>query len=206
MGNKLICAGIVLAGGESRRFGSPKALAVWKGKTFIEHSIESLAPHTVNILVVTREELMKPLNKFRSPQIRILEDVDRFKGNGPLAGIYTAMISHKADYYLVSPCDMPLMSSSMYEKWLTAAQVEEYDCVIPILDGKIFPLNGVYNKTCLPDIIYCLQKNVYKVVKLLQRKKTKYIEVNKDEERYFENVNTPQELIGILEGKDIDPL
>jgi molybdenum cofactor guanylyltransferase len=206
MGNKLICAGIVLAGGESRRFGSPKALAEWKSKTFIELSIESLAPHTDNILVVTREELMKPLHKYRSPQIRILEDVDRFKGKGPLAGIYTAMISSRADYYLVSPCDMPLMKSSMYEKWLTAAQAEEYDCVIPILDGKIFPLNGVYNKTCLPDITYCLQKNAYKVVKLLQRKKTKYIEVIKDEKSYFENVNTPQELISIIAGGDNEPI
>ncbi|OOE09890.1 molybdenum cofactor guanylyltransferase [Fictibacillus arsenicus] len=200
MDSQVICAGIVLAGGESRRFGSPKAIAMWNNKTFIEYSIESLTPHADKILVITREELLTTLTKDSSKFIRIFEDVPRYKGKGPLAGIYTGMISQKADYYLVTPCDMPLMSSSMYQKWLTAAQEGEYDCVIPVLNGKIYPLNGVYKKTCLPDIDFCLQEHNYKVLKLLQRKNTKYIEVEEEEEHYFKNVNTPNELIGIIEG------
>lgn len=32
-------AAVILAAGASRRFGSPKALAVWRGKTFVEHAI-----------------------------------------------------------------------------------------------------------------------------------------------------------------------
>lgn len=201
MDSQVICAGIVLAGGESRRFGSPKAIAMWNNKTFIEYSIESLMPHADKILVITREELLTTLTKNSSKFIRILEDVPRYQGKGPLAGIYTGMISQRADYYLITPCDMPLMSSSMFKKWLTAAQEGEYDCVIPVLNGKIYPLNGVYKKTCLPDIAFCLQENIYKVLELLERKNTKYIEVEKEEELFFKNVNTPNELIGIIEGE-----
>lgn len=202
MDSQVIRAGIVLAGGESRRFGSPKAIAKWNNRTFIEYAIESLTPHADKILVITREELLTSLTINSPKSIRILEDVPRYKGKGPLAGIYTGMISQKADYYLVTPCDMPLMSSRMYGKWLTAAQEGEYDCVIPVLNGKIYPLNGVYKKTCLPDIAFCLQENIYKVLKLLQRKNTKYIEVEEEEEHFFKNVNTPNELIGIIEGED----
>jgi molybdenum cofactor guanylyltransferase len=201
MGNQVKCAGIVLAGGESQRFGSPKALAEWKGRTFIDYSIKSLAPFADNIIVVTREELLKPLTRYSSQNIRILTDATRFKSKGPLAGIYTAMISQKADYYLVSPCDMPLMNSSMYKMWLAHVQEEDYGCVIPVLDGRIYPLNGVYNKTCLPDITLCLHKNIYKVLKLLQRKNTKYIEVQKEERHLFRNVNTPNEL-SVLEDRE----
>ncbi|WP_226535173.1 molybdenum cofactor guanylyltransferase [Fictibacillus halophilus] len=199
MDSSVICAGIVLAGGESRRFGSPKALAEWNNKTFVEYSVESLTPYTDVILVISREELRYTLTKNSSKSIRILEDVPRYKGKGPLAGIYTGMISQKADYYLIAPCDMPLMSSSMYRKWLTAAQEGEYDCVIPVLNEKIYPLNGVYKKTCLPDITSCLQENIFKVLKLLQKKNTKYIEVEEEEEHFFKNVNTTNELIGIIE-------
>ncbi|WP_083207793.1 molybdenum cofactor guanylyltransferase [Fictibacillus arsenicus] len=199
MDSQLMCAGIVLAGGESRRFGSPKALAEWNNRTFIEYSIESLSPFADKILVITREELLTPLTKNSSMHIRILKDAPRYKGKGPLAGIYTGMISQKADYYLVTPCDMPLMSSSMYGKWLAAAREGEYDCVIPVLNGKIYPLNGVYKRTCLPDITSCLQENIYKVLKLLQRKNTQYIEVNKEEEHFFKNVNTTNELNRIIE-------
>ncbi|MFE1243924.1 molybdenum cofactor guanylyltransferase [Fictibacillus sp. NPDC058756] len=202
MDSQVICAGIVLAGGESRRFGSPKAIAKWNNRTFIEYSIESLTPHVDKILVITREELLISLTKYSSKFIRILEDASRYKGKGPLAGIYTGMISQKADYYLVTPCDMPLMNSSMYRKWLTAAQEGEYDCVIPVLNGKIYPLNGVYKITCLPEIASCLQENIYKVLKLLQRKNTKYIEVEDEEEHFFKNVNTTNELNGIIEGED----
>lgn len=199
MGNKLNCSGIILAGGESRRFGSAKALAEFEDKTFIEYSIESLAPFTDEILIVTREELKKPLTKFSSHQVRILTDADRYKGKGPLAGIYTGMLNNKSEYYLVSPCDMPLMNSKMYVKWLEAAQKNNFDCVIPVLNGKIYPLNGVYKITCMADIISCLRSDVYKVLKLLERKKTKYMKVCRDEEPYFKNVNTPNELIGIKE-------
>ncbi|MCM3716811.1 molybdenum cofactor guanylyltransferase [Fictibacillus phosphorivorans] len=201
MDSQVTCAGIVLAGGESRRFGSPKAIAKWNNKTFIEYSIASLKAHTDKILIITREELLANLMGFSSRSVRVLKDVPRYQGKGPLAGLYTGMISQRADYYLVIPCDMPLMSCIMYRKWLAVAQEGNYDCVIPVLNGKIFPLNGVYKITCLPDITSCLHENTFKVLKLLQRKNTSYLEVEKDEEHFFKNVNTTEELEKMIEGK-----
>lgn len=202
MDDNISCAGIVLAGGKSSRFGSPKALAEWNGKLFIERSIETLIPFTDTILVVTRDEMIGQLNRYKSDQVQVISDIARFKGKGPLAGFYSAMIRKKADFYIVSPCDMPLMDSVMYKKWLKFAEENDYDCVIPILNKKIYPLNGVYKKSCLPEIASCLRNNNYKVLKLLDRKNTFYMEVTKNEAAYFKNVNTPEELLALKGGTE----
>jgi molybdopterin-guanine dinucleotide biosynthesis protein A len=128
-----------------------------------------------------------------------IKDVERFKGNGPLAGIYSAMVRKKADYYFVSPCDMPLMKSVMYENWLTFAQEHKSDCVIPVVNGKVYPLNGIYKHTCIREIFACLSTKSFKVMEVLDRVNTTYVNVEKNEEPFFINVNTKEQL-NLLQG------
>ncbi|MDM5315906.1 molybdenum cofactor guanylyltransferase [Fictibacillus sp. b24] len=201
MDKPMSCVGVVIAGGKSRRFGSPKVFAEWNNKTFFEHSMNSIAPLSDNLIAVVREEWIQALQPYNiNYNAEIITDIDSFKGNGPLAGIYSAMMQIKADYYLVSPCDMPRMSSSMYEKWLKIAMDHpEYDCVVPLWEGKVYPLNGVYKRTCFPDIETCLRNQTYKVLSLLKRKNTHYIEISEDEECFFHNVNTKEELLNLTD-------
>ncbi|WNB93540.1 molybdenum cofactor guanylyltransferase [Bacillus sp. NEB1478] len=197
MSEQLITAGIVLAGGASRRFGSPKALAQLHGKPFIAVSIEMLSAVTDSVIVITREELIQDIKHIDSSSVKealIITDVDRFKEKGPLAGIYSAMIRKKADFYLVVPCDMPLMVSDMYQKWLEFAISHEYDCVIPVVNGKVYPLNGIYKHTCLREIFLSLSSKSYKVMEVLDRVNTFYMEVEKKDEKFFINVNTKKQL------------
>jgi molybdenum cofactor guanylyltransferase len=200
MVNQITCAGVVLGGGESRRFGSPKMFAAWSNKSFFELSLDSIAPISDVLIAVIKKEWIKELTKCTHHDVKFVQDIERFKGKGPLAGIYSAMISKKADYYLIIPCDMPLMSSVMYEKWLKAAiSYPEYDCIIPVIEGKIYPLNGVYKPTCLPEIKACLNEGTYKVLQLLERKRTYYIEVSKKEEHHFLNVNTVKDIKQLIQ-------
>lgn len=46
--------GAVLAGGQSSRFGSDKALALWRGKPLIEHAIEALSQQCDAVVIVGR--------------------------------------------------------------------------------------------------------------------------------------------------------
>ncbi|MED1863471.1 molybdenum cofactor guanylyltransferase [Fictibacillus nanhaiensis] len=198
MDHELTVIGVVLAGGESRRFGSPKLFAKWGDTTFFEKAMNAIAPHSDGLVAVVREEWIKKLDQNHSYAAELISDVEAFKGKGPLAGIYSAMMKRKGDYYLIIPCDMPIMTSYMYGKWLGFVYEDpKYDCIVPVLNGKVYPLNGLYKRTCLPEIKKNLMMDNLKVLSLLESKQTKYIEVQKEEARFFENVNTKEDLLNL---------
>lgn len=85
--------GAVLAGGQSRRFGSDKALAMLDGRTLLDHAQAALRPHCDAMIVVGRAGG--------------LADWPR-PGMGPLGGI-AAALGHAArdgfDQLLTAPVD-----------------------------------------------------------------------------------------------------
>jgi len=86
--------GAVLAGGESRRFGSDKAAALLDGQPLIDHAVAALAPHVGVVVICGRGALP-----------------DRPRaGLGPLGGI-AAALHHAADHgfeaVLTIACDTP---------------------------------------------------------------------------------------------------
>ena len=84
---------VILAGGASRRFGEPKAFAKWKGGMFYEQAKKAFGGGET--VIISRPEHIK---KFLSNRERhVFADEPRFRGMGPLAGIYTAM-KHTRSY------------------------------------------------------------------------------------------------------------
>lgn len=91
--------GAILAGGESRRFGSDKAVAEWRGRRLIDHVAERLGKVADALVVAggTRAEIMA------------VPDVPR-AGLGPLGGIAGALAHAAAqgfDAVVTLPCDTP---------------------------------------------------------------------------------------------------
>lgn len=72
--------GVVLAGGQSRRFGSDKALAELDGRTLLAHAIDRLSGWCAHVVVVGRGEAPAPT----------LPDWPR-PGLGPLGGLAAAL-------------------------------------------------------------------------------------------------------------------
>ena len=98
--------GAVLAGGQSRRFGSDKALAVLGGKTLIEHAIAALAAQTDAVIVCGREWTDWVADR-PAPDL------------GPLGGINAALhcaAKRGFDAVLTVPCDAPLLPADLAER------------------------------------------------------------------------------------------
>lgn len=98
--------GAVLAGGQSSRFGSDKALALLHGKPLIEHAIAALAAQSEAVIVCGREWGDWVPDR---PEA----------GLGPLGGINAAIHAAAArgyDAVLTAPCDVPWLPDGLVER------------------------------------------------------------------------------------------
>lgn len=90
--------GAILAGGQSRRFGSDKAQAVFEGKALLDHVADALRPQCAELLVAGREW----------PGIISIADIPE-NGQGPLGGLAGALVYAKRngfDAVLSCGCDL----------------------------------------------------------------------------------------------------
>ncbi len=184
--------GVVLAGGESRRFGSPKAFAKLDNRSFYELAKSALDAHCDEVVIVTRQELLKCFPE----GIKVITDVMDYRGLGPLAGILSAMESVEADRYIVLPCDMPYVDKSVVGK-LLAQHVQGVTAVET--DGRHHPLVSIWDGNVKDNIQDALANGQLRVMPVLASSGVSWIDgglLTDDEQRVFANVNTPKVLKG----------
>lgn len=181
-------AGIVLAGGLSSRFGSPKAFAEWEGRYFYELSLAALSPYCEECIIVTRPELVE-----RFPEgLNVTTDMEPFMGQGPIAGILSGMEKLHAERYIVLPCDMPFMTPDVVGSLL---EVHSSGVTAVVLDGKLHPLVSVWDAAALPDLREALENGKRRVMDIQEKHGVRWIEgellTEDDARRIFMNANTP---------------
>ncbi len=184
--------GIVLAGGLSRRFGSPKAFAELGNKYFYEMAMDALAICCDEVFVVTRGEHIK---RFPS-RVNAMTDLANYTGLGPLAGILSVMESVEADRYAVLPCDMPFVDSGTMSKLM---KHHNKGVTAVVSDGRYHPLVSIWDKKLENAVQEALENNQLSVMKLLAHSDTAWINgsaLTDNERRIFINVNTPEALEG----------
>jgi molybdopterin-guanine dinucleotide biosynthesis protein A len=182
MGESII--GVMIAGGESRRFGRPKAFEMYKNKMFFEYGMEALLPFTDRQLIVTNTQLEKQF--LMQTEIPVTTDRESFAGKGPLAGLYTAMTEVNGSWYAVLPADVPLIEAGVIKTLISKSQ-EGVQAVIPVAGERIQPLIGVYHYSLKPVLHKLLESDQLKMKALLDQVNTVY--VNFADERPFVNIN-----------------
>jgi molybdopterin-guanine dinucleotide biosynthesis protein A len=132
----------VLAGGESSRFGSSKALAVLAGKPLISHVTRRLSKVVDEILIIIgRGESRAEYEAVLPSSIRVMNDEQ--EGKTPLIGFVTGLKVARSNYSLVSACDIPFVNEQVVE--LLFQRASGADAAIPRWrKGDIEPLEAVY--------------------------------------------------------------
>lgn len=100
--------GVVLAGGQSRRFGSDKALAMLDGRNLLDHALENLSPMVDAVVVAGRKDATATTVPDR-PRADM----------GPLGGICGAMAhaqSEGFDAILTVPVDALHLPSDLLQR------------------------------------------------------------------------------------------
>ena len=70
---------------------------------------------------------------------------DLYDVQAPIIGLVSSIKSSKTDWILLLSCDLPLLNrGSLRTLW--NSKREEYDAVIPIINGYRQPLCGLYHK------------------------------------------------------------
>jgi molybdenum cofactor guanylyltransferase len=189
--------GVVLAGGQSRRFGGPKAFAKFNGKYFFEIAVETLRAVVEDIYIVSHPSL---IDCFRQKTAeKVIMDDERYRGQGPLAGIYTVMKECEAEWIFVLPCDMPYMRPEVALKLAEYAN-EKFDAIICAHFGRIQPLVGIYHRRTCKQIEKLLQAKDNRMRSLFDRCHVRYVTEQDfwEDETVFRNVNEPNECDDIV--------
>ncbi|MEQ1549832.1 molybdenum cofactor guanylyltransferase [Sphingorhabdus sp.] len=97
--------GAILAGGQSRRFGSDKAEALFEGKPLLDHVADALRPQVADLVVAGKQW----------PGLETVADIPEAR-IGPLGGLAGALDlawRHDFDAVLSSGCDVIGLPSSL---------------------------------------------------------------------------------------------
>ncbi|AEF54304.1 molybdenum cofactor guanylyltransferase [Marinomonas posidonica] len=110
--------GAVLAGGKGERVsGQDKGLLSFRDEPMAVHVIRALQPSVDRILINANRHLVE----YQEMGYELHSDAESVCDKGPLAGLYSCLAVSKSSHLMVSPCDTPLITASVFESLLEAA-------------------------------------------------------------------------------------
>lgn len=144
----------ILAGGKSKRFGSDKAALEYRGKKFIDITIESVAAVIPAVHLVGRT--------YEHPQLSGSLP-DEINGIGPIGGMYTALKHTDTDLNFFVGIDYPFIDPAVIQYLLREMHTAGSNCdgLVPVLPDGVHPLFALYRKGCLNSTIRCISEKNY---------------------------------------------
>lgn len=192
--------GIVVAGGQSRRMGTPKAELDWHGTSLVQRTVNVLATVCDEVLVVAA-----PGQDLTADGARIVRD--RVQDRGPLqalsAGLDGALELGAAKTF-VCATDMPMLHPAFVSRML-GALTEDVDVALPVAECHEHPLAAAYATSLAPVVAELLDSGELRLRELLRHCRVRRLsraELLADdalaeadpELDSLVNVNTPQQL------------
>jgi molybdopterin-guanine dinucleotide biosynthesis protein A len=188
---KTLC---IQAGGKSSRMGHDKGLINFCGKALLQNVIDNLASISEEIFIITDNNTA--YHKFGYPIFK-----DHYPNYGPLAGLYTGLITSKNEIVYMVACDMPFANADIFLYMNKIIEIGEADVVIPLTKKGYEPFHAVYRKSsCLKAVEFAIKQKKKRLISWFDQ--VKVIAVGETQLKKFDpnlnafsNINTPDDLI-----------
>jgi molybdenum cofactor guanylyltransferase len=170
--------GVLLVGGASRRFQSPKALAPFRGETLAERAHRVLADACDEVIVVGKASDRLPL------PFPVLDDGSETRA--AIVGVAAGLRLAPSELCVVLPTDMPWATPGLLLALADAA--EGVDAAVP----QTGPLPGAYRRSTLPVLERRIPTGDLALHRALEELRTRVVTCD---ETLLVNVNEPGDLL-----------
>ena len=192
-------AGIVLAGGGSRRMGVAKCALEIGGRTLLQRAVDALgsvADAVAGEVVVVRARGQA------APEVRserpLRHATDAIADGGPLVGVAAGLEAASAPVAVVVGCDAPLLQPPLLRLLAERARAGAR-LVVPVHEGEPQLLCAAWRREALEAVRGAVEAGERAVVAMLDRLEAELLTPAQwreadPEGRSFVNVNTPEDL------------
>jgi molybdopterin-guanine dinucleotide biosynthesis protein A len=158
--------GYVLAGGGSTRFGRDKALVEIDGAPMLLRMRALLADITNQVSVIAAPQKYAALG--------VIGIGDRWEGQGPLAGIITALLTTQetggvAAWNLIIGCDMPFLTREWLTYLVERALTSGAEVVTPQSAQGLEPLCSCWQTTAAAKLQQMFEGGTRKITEAMKR-------------------------------------
>ncbi|MFC4452824.1 molybdenum cofactor guanylyltransferase [Deinococcus sonorensis] len=184
------CAAAITAGGQSRRYGSDKALARFEGQTLLERVALSLAWASPRLLVA-------PPGRYRLAGWQATGDLR--PGQGPLAGLEAALSAAPDGWLAFAAVDLPHLTPGYWRTLTEQRQPGALAVCGQDEAGRSQPLAALYHTSALPVVRRLLDAEERRMSALLEQLPTiqlPWATLAFCGPQLYRNANRPEDLLG----------
>ena len=184
---------VILAGGQSRRFGGGyKTLNKFNKISILDRIIQNFSKLEMEIVLnVNSNE-----DQFLKTGLPLIKDeLENFQG--PLAGIYSSMKwvlenRKNIEWIFTSPSDTPFLNKSLVNKFLITNYNNKTNIVIAKSSNKTHPVIGFWHISLIKSLEEFLAKDNRKIMHWVEGQN--YEILNFENKNNFFNINTQADL------------
>jgi len=188
-------AGIVLAGGGSRRMGADKCSLELDGRALVQRAVDALNTVADEVVTVTAPGRPPPL--VQSPG-SLYHAVDSIAEGGPLVAILAGLEATSAPVAVTVACDLPFVRPDLLELLVERARAGA-SFVVPVHEGRPQLLCSAWRGEASPLVRARVEAGDRAVHTMLNVLDAELVppdvwRVADPEGRSFVNLNTPEEV------------
>jgi len=185
---------VILAGGQSRRFGGGyKTLYKFNNISLLNRILKNFKELEIEIVL----NINSNENEFSKTGLSLIKDeIENFQG--PLSGIHSTMKwslknIKNVEWIFTAPSDTPFLYAGLVNNFLNTKYKKSTKIILAQSSYKIHPVIGLWHISLLKSLEEFLQKKSRKIMNWVNEQN--YELINFENKNYFFNINSKSDLV-----------